>query len=127
MNEHGLNAQQKTFADLMVAGKHSASAAYVQAGYSARGADGAASKLQRIAKVAAYIRAERKALSELSRMEKWEYVDFLAGTIDDPMQEMRMKLDAGKQMSALLGWLTPEKESERPVNVVVNIGGSQGV
>lgn len=136
-DENGLNAREKRFADLVISGM-AAGRAYEKAGYAARGgvADTNASRMLRNAQVASYIRAERKALSDQARIEKWQAMDFLTdaiitavGDVDEKSilaQEvttesigehilkkkvkMVSKLDSLKLLAAMLGWNAPEKK-----------------
>jgi phage terminase small subunit len=130
---HGLNTQQQKFADFYLGGK-TATAAYIKAGYSPNAAPDGASRLLKHPKVAAYIKAERKALSELARWEKWQLLDFHQAVLETPLSEVdetsvlaqevqtdeigeevirkkiRMvpKMEAAKEFAKLMGWNAPE-------------------
>lgn len=136
-DENGLNPREKRFADLVIGGTPGGRA-YEQAGYAARGAsaDTLASRLLRKIKVSAYIKAERKAISEQARIDKWQAMDFLQDALLTPVGQvtadsilaqevvtdsldgatlrtkvkMVSKLDALKQLASMLGWNAPEKK-----------------
>lgn len=142
-----LNPKQKRFADYYLAGE-TAGGAYVKAGYSKNGADAAACKLLRIAKVAEYVEAEREKLSEASRWKRYQLLDFYQTVLETPVgdvdetsvlaqeftteevgeaiirKKVKMvgKMDAAKELAAMLGWKQPEQV---PYGITVVIGGTQ--
>jgi phage terminase small subunit len=149
MSVETLSDRQTKFAELVVAGVP-AGRAYEQAGYTASGAsaDSAACKLLRIDKVHNHIQELRRKAAERSEMKRWEMIEWLTRVIrtgpgqvastSDLAQEyqtdvlpegsrtrVRMvpKMDAAKQLATLLGWTVPE--SDKPVQIVVKVGGRE--
>ena len=142
---HSLSIQQKKFCDFYLEGMPAVTA-FVKAGYSAKHANSSASRMLRVPHVAAYIEAEREAMSERTRIKKWEVLDFLSDTIKTPVGEidetsplaqevtrdeigeevvrskikMVGKIDAVDRLAKLLGWYAPEKHE---VQFEVTIGG----
>lgn len=135
MNPPTLAGRAKTFADILLDGKTTATAAYIAAGYSPKGAKGASSRLAATPAVIAYIDAQREAMSERTRIKKFEVLDFLSRAITTPIgnideasdlaQEVTRdeigeevartkikmvgKIDAIDRLAKMLGWYAPEK------------------
>jgi uncharacterized protein (DUF1501 family) len=127
-DEHGLNPRQRRFVELFTGGM-SAVAAYVRAGYSPNGADGAASKLQGNAKVSAAIQATQRKASEAAAMDRSDLASYLVDVLQTPIgqitethrlcQEWAMnpagcvnvkmpsKLAAARQLAEIMGWNKP--------------------
>ena len=85
-DEHGLNPRQRKFVGFVLSGM-AAGRAYEAAGYFARGhvADVMASRLMTNDDIAACLKAERKALSELARWEKWQLLDYYQTVLETPV------------------------------------------
>ncbi len=141
-----LTPKQEKFVELFTGGMD-AKNAYIAAGYSPRGAEGAASKMQRVAKVRAAIEAARAELREKSRMKKEDALDWLIDVLRTPVGEvdenhvlaqevvtdelgdtivrrrvkMVGKMEAMEKLAKMLSWYEPEKHS---VEVEVVIGGN---
>jgi hypothetical protein len=105
-------------------------------------------RLRRHPEIAAFIRREQRAAAEANRLERWQLVDWLQRVIRTPVGEidaasplaqefeesttaagvarrrvkMVDKLEAAKQLAALLGWTAPEHGHD-PVAITVRIGG----
>ena len=140
------NARHEKFAQLVTSGDLSATRAYINAGYSKNGADGAAVKLQGIARVKARIKELKEEAAQDCKLTKKNILDFLADVMLTPagsvhkahhlcqsfkdtsdINEVRMpdKLSAAVQISKMCGWNEPDKIAiSGSVDVVVEIGGS---
>lgn len=129
-----LNPRQKRFADFYLGGM-AAGPAYVKAGYSKNGADQAAHNLLRNTEVAAYLKVCQRELSEASRWEKWQLLDFHQKVLETPVgkvdenhvlaQEVTIdeigeqtirkkvkmvgKMDSARELAKMLGWHAPDK------------------
>jgi hypothetical protein len=142
-DEHGLNPRQRQFVELFTGGMN-AGLAYVAAGYSPKGADVAACKLLRIAKVAVAVAAERARMRKASQISKDDALDWLAGVVRTPVGEvdaasvyaqevqvsefgtkikMAGKMEAIEKLAKMLGWYEPEKV-EHTVEVVIGGNGN---
>lgn len=82
-----LSKKQKQFVDLYLEGL-AAGVAYVRAGYSQNGAAVSASKLLKTPNVIAYMEAEQQAMSERSRIKKWQVLEFLSEVITTPIGDV---------------------------------------
>lgn len=137
-DEDGLNPRQRKFVELFTGGLEPTEA-YVAAGYSPKGASGAACKLQAIASVKDAIAVERARLRKASQMSKDDALDWLAGVVRTPVGEvdgksvyaqevqvsefgtkikMAGKMEAIEKLAKMLGWYEPEKV-EHTVEVVI--------
>jgi phage terminase small subunit len=135
-DHHGLTARQKRFCDLYLSGM-AAGRAYEAAGYKQRGdnADAAASRLTGNDRVSTYLKAERKAFSDLHRWERFQLLDFYQAVLETPVgrvdessdlaqevmtdevgeaiirKKVKMvpKMEAAREMAKIMGWYSPEK------------------
>lgn len=135
-DEYELSPRERKFAELFLNGIP-AGRAYEQAGYSAKGdsADASASRLLKSEKVSAFVNAQRKKIADGCLRERWELVAWLQDAIWTPVGEvgedhplalemtkdevgkttvrtkvkMVSKMDAVKQLSAMMGWNAAEK------------------
>lgn len=130
-----LNIREQAFVDGILEGK-SATQAYKDAGYKARGhsAETMASRLLSKVEVKETLEKERERLSEEGRMRRWELIDHLQKIIMTPVGEINemsplaaeyneyvgekssrtviktvSKMDAIKQLVQIMGWNAPEK------------------
>lgn len=133
----GLNVRERKFVDLYLAGRP-AGRAVEEAGYTTTtvgSSDVLGSELIRKPKIAAVILRDRKLAAEAAQLQRWEIVGFLCDVVRTPVGQvdeqsnlaqevtrdeigealvrtkikMPAKLDAVKQLCAMLGWNAPEK------------------
>lgn len=144
------NPRRLKFALLVLAGVP-AGRAYEQAGFSQRGAraDSAGARLRQHPEVSARIKYEQRKTAEANRLERWQLVEWLQSAVVTPVgdideksplaQEIEEvttpagctrrrvksvgKLEAAKQLAALLGWTAPD--SSGPAVITVVIGGDE--
>jgi hypothetical protein len=144
------NPRRLKFALLLLAGAP-AGRAYEQAGFSQRGAraDSAGARLRHHPEISAFIRHEQRKAAEANRLERWQLVEWLQSAILTPVGEIDEKsplaqevedvttatgctrrrvksvgkLEAAKQLAALLGWTAPDAGG--PAVITVVIGGDE--
>jgi len=149
-DDQGLSTRERAFADLVLEGIP-AVRAYQQAGYKANDltAKKCAYLMLRRPHVITYLREERRAMAELSRMEKWELIQFLTNAITTPVGQvdensplaqeyttdeigkekirtrvkMIGKLDSAKLLASMLGWSAPEKTGGTGVSKLAELVG----
>ena len=120
-----LNPKQEAFCQGVASGL-SLTQAYIRAGYSEKGADGAACKLQGIASVAFRI-DELRAKSEAKMSYKREtYLETLRERFMEMPPESATCAKYGEMLAKAMGWNEPEKvEVSGGLDHIITIGGPQ--
>jgi phage terminase small subunit len=120
-----LNPKQEAFCQGVASGL-SLTQAYIRAGYSEKGADGAACKLQGNASVAARIE-ELRAKSEAKLNYKREtYLETLRERFMEMPPELPATAKYGEMLAKAMGWNEPEKvEVSGGLDHIITIGGPQ--
>jgi phage terminase small subunit len=118
-----LNPKQEAFCQGVASGL-SLTQAYIRAGYSEKGADGAACKLQGNASVAARI-DELRAKSEAKLNYKREtYLETLRERFMEMPPESATCAKYGEMLAKAMGWNEPEKiEVAGAMDINIRIGG----
>jgi len=120
------NPKHERFAQLVVRGDLSATSAYIKCGYSKNGAEGAACKLQRIAKVGARIAELHEAGAAKLALSREEFQADLLKRFRELPPESPVTAKYGEMLARSMGWNEPDKMEMNGQQVVtVVIGGNE--
>ena len=120
-----LNPKQETFCQGVASGL-SITQAYIRAGYSEKGAEGAACKLQGIAKVSTRIEELRAKTEAKMTYNREAYLETLRDRFLNLLPDDATTAKYGEMLAKAMGWNEPDKvDVLATLDVNIRIGGAQ--